>query len=61
MSELLERLQRAPVIVNAALGNRDEAFQWLSYEHPHAWVPWIRVGLIFRKLWDDPRLPPLLQ
>ena len=49
------------VIVNAALGNKDEAFRWLNYPYPHVWVAWIRVWPALRKLWDDPRLPPLLQ
>jgi tetratricopeptide (TPR) repeat protein len=49
------------VIVHAALGDKDEAFRWLNYEHPHAWVPWVRVAPWFSRLWDDPRFPPLLE
>ena len=63
-------LERKPVtpwnafslaVVYAALGDKDRAFRWLSYEHPHAWIPWIRVEPWFSKLWDDPRFPPLLE
>jgi tetratricopeptide (TPR) repeat protein len=47
--------------VNSALGDRDEAFRWLNYEHPHAWVPWVRVDQTFKSLWGDPRMGPLLK
>lgn len=47
--------------LNAALGNKDEAFQWLNYEHPHCWVPWIRVLPQFKPLWDDQRLHDMLR
>jgi TolB-like protein len=33
-----------------ALGEKDEAFHWLNYEHQHAWLPWIRV----LPWYDDP-------
>jgi len=49
------------VAVYASLGDRDKAFRWLDYPHPHAWIPWIRVEPWFSKLWDDPRFPPLLR
>jgi serine/threonine protein kinase/tetratricopeptide (TPR) repeat protein len=45
----------------AALGEKDDAFRWLAYEQPHAWVPWIRVLPLFEPLWDDPRFKDLLQ
>ena len=50
-------------VVNAALGDEDEAYRWLNYERPHAWIPWIRVD---RMLWpgldpDDPRFQALLE
>jgi serine/threonine-protein kinase len=48
-------------VVYAALGDKDQAFRWLGYEHPHAWIPWIRVEPWFSNLWDDPRFPPLLE
>jgi serine/threonine protein kinase/Flp pilus assembly protein TadD len=44
-----------------ALGNKDEAFRWLNYEHPHAWVPWIRVLPQFKPLRNDPRFKDLLR
>ncbi|MCK4785482.1 MAG: tetratricopeptide repeat protein, partial [Desulfobacteraceae bacterium] len=44
-----------------ALGNKDEAFRWLAYEHPHCWVPWIRVLPQFKSLRDDPRFKDLLR
>jgi len=47
--------------LNAALGNKDEAFRWLNYEHPHCWVPWIRVLPQFKPLWDDQRLHDMLR
>jgi serine/threonine protein kinase/Flp pilus assembly protein TadD len=47
--------------LHTALGNKDEAFQWLNYEHPHCWVPWIRVLPQFKPLWDDQRLHDLLR
>ena len=47
--------------LHAALGNADEAFRWLNYEHPHAWVPFVRVLPWFEPLWHDPRLPALLE
>ncbi len=46
--------------LNTALGNKDEAFRWLSYERPHCWVPWIRVLPPFKPLRDDPRFKDLL-
>ena len=49
------------VELNVALGNKDEAFRWLNYEHPHAWVPWIRTNPPFRPLRDDPRFNELLR
>jgi TolB-like protein/Flp pilus assembly protein TadD len=44
-----------------ALGMKDEAFQWLNYEHNHCWVPWSRVLPQFRSLRDDPRFDDLLR
>jgi serine/threonine protein kinase/Flp pilus assembly protein TadD len=44
-----------------ALGKKDEAFHWLNYENPHAWVPWIRVLPQFKSLRDDPRFKDLLR
>ncbi|MEE9464716.1 MAG: tetratricopeptide repeat protein, partial [Candidatus Neomarinimicrobiota bacterium] len=44
-----------------ALGEKDEAFRWLAYEHPHAFLPWVRVSPWSRPLRDDPRFKDLLQ
>jgi len=44
-----------------ALGKKDEAFRWLNYEHPHCWVPWMRVLPQFKPLRDDPRFKDLLR
>jgi TolB-like protein/Flp pilus assembly protein TadD len=48
-------------VLYVALGEKDEAFRWLAYEQPHAWVPWVRVLPWFEPLWDDPRFKDLLQ
>jgi serine/threonine-protein kinase len=43
---------------HAALGEKDEAFRWLSYEHPHIWVPWLSTNeydLFIKPLRSDPR------
>lgn len=42
-------------VLNAAIGNADEAFRWVEYEPHHAWLPWIRVNPIFEPYHDDPR------
>jgi TolB-like protein/tRNA A-37 threonylcarbamoyl transferase component Bud32 len=47
-------------VLNASLGDNDQAFRWLNYEHPHAWVPWVRVAPWFASLRNDPRLSALL-
>ncbi len=49
------------VELNIALGNKDEAFRWLNYDNPHAWVPWIRVFPQSKPLRDDPRFDELLR
>lgn len=56
--------------IHAALGEIDEAFRWLNYEHHHAWFPAVRVWRLqgMDSLRKDPRfqnqlrrmnLPPL--
>ncbi len=47
--------------MHTALGNRDEAFRWLNYDRPHAWIPWVRVLTWFEPLRDDPRFDDLLR
>ncbi len=47
--------------LHAILGNRDEAFRWLNYEHPHAWTPWFRINPSFISFSDDPRFHELLR
>ena len=47
----------------AALGENDEAFQWLNYDRPHAWIPWVGAlrGWGFDSLRVDPRFPDFLR
>ena len=47
-------------VVYTALGAKDEAFRWLAYERPHAFIPWIRVDHTWKRLWDDPDDPRFL-
>jgi hypothetical protein len=43
-------------MLHAQLGEIDEAFTWLDFEPPHAWVPWARVDPWLRpKIERDPR------
>jgi tetratricopeptide (TPR) repeat protein len=44
-----------------ALGDKDEAFHWLAYEPPHAFLPWVRIGRRWAPLRDDPRYLELLR
>src|SRR5262249_43015222 len=39
-------------ILNGWVGNKDEAFRWLNYEHPHMWLPGVRVLDCFKPLQD---------
>jgi tetratricopeptide (TPR) repeat protein len=62
-----EKKEITPIVVNAlaklnaALGNKDEAFRWLNHEPAHAWNPWFRVNPIYEPLRDDPRFDELLR
>ena len=49
------------ISLNGALGNLDEAFKWLDYEQPHAWIPWVSVLPWFEPLRDDPRFKDFLE
>jgi predicted Zn-dependent protease len=68
--KIASELERMPVTpwhayslaaVYASLGDKDKAFRWLNYEHPHAGLPWARRELWFAKTWSDPRFARLLQ
>lgn len=49
-------------MLHAQLGELDEAFEWLDYEPPHAWVPWVRTDPWMRpRLENDPRFLELLE
>ena len=67
---MLSELQQQPVtpwnavwlaLLHGELGELDDAFRWLNYERPHAFVPWIRVLTWFEPLRDDPRFGDLLR
>ena len=63
----LEKAEATPwgaftlISLNGALGNLDEAFRWLDYEQPHAWIPWVAVMPEFEPLRDDPRFKDFLE
>jgi tetratricopeptide (TPR) repeat protein len=50
-------------IVNTALGNEDQAFQWLekACEERNVWVGWIKVSPEFDRLRSHPRFTQLLE
>jgi tetratricopeptide (TPR) repeat protein len=43
------------IVVNTALGKKDEAFKWVNYEPHHAWTAWVAVEPWFNELHGDPR------
>ncbi len=43
-----------------ALGENDDAYRWLAYEPPHAWVPWAAVDPMNMIPRDDPRFEEFL-
>ncbi len=48
-------------VLHAQLGELDAAFEWLAYEPPHAFVPWVRVDPWLRPfIEEDPRFDELL-
>jgi TolB-like protein/Tfp pilus assembly protein PilF len=49
-------------MLHAQLGELDQAFEWLAYEPPHAWLPWVRSDPWLRpRLEHDPRFAALLE
>jgi hypothetical protein len=48
-------------LLYTALGENDDAFRWLAYEPPHAWVPWAAVDPILEIPRDDPRFHDFLR
>jgi len=50
------------VSLNDALGNIDEAFEWLSYEPHHIFLPWVAVDPFMSKQFrEDPRFEEFLK
>jgi TolB-like protein/Tfp pilus assembly protein PilF len=45
----------------ATLGEKDKAFEWLSYKPHHAWLPAFRIFSWFSPLHEDPRFHELLE
>ena len=43
------------LMLNAALGNMDEAYRWLAYEPAHAFLPWINIFPELEPFRADPR------
>ena len=50
-------------LIHAALGNRDEALRWLTYDQPHGWLAWIATSQYqdFSPYRDDPRYQALMR
>jgi tetratricopeptide (TPR) repeat protein len=67
---IVEELERRPTtswtayglaMLHAQLGEIDEAFGYLAFEPPHAWLPWIRRDPWLRPVLEkDPRFLELL-
>jgi len=47
-------------VLYSALGENDDAFRWLAFEPPHAWVPWVAVDPVLEIPRDDPRFQEFL-
>ncbi|MEE9464678.1 MAG: tetratricopeptide repeat protein, partial [Candidatus Neomarinimicrobiota bacterium] len=43
------------LMLNAVLGNMDEAYRWLAYEPAHAFLPWINIFPELEPFRADPR------
>jgi TolB-like protein/Flp pilus assembly protein TadD len=67
LAELDEQTKRRQAVgvaeVYAALGERDQAFQWLetAYQERDPWLYWLRSSPYFEGLRDDPRYHNLVQ
>jgi TolB-like protein len=67
LAELDEQTKRRQAVgtaeVYAALGERDQAFQWLetAYQERDPWLYWLRLSPYFEGLRDDPRYHRLVQ
>ncbi len=51
-------------LLNAELGNLDEAFRWLEYDPPHAWLAWVvssQNTYLWKPYQEDPRYQALLR
>ena len=48
-------------VLYSTLGEKDDAFRWLDYEHIHCWVIGINTLRPFEPLRDDPRFPGLME
>lgn len=42
-------------VIFGALGELDKAWEWISYEPSHAWIPWVAVMPMWKPLYNDPR------
>lgn len=49
------------IVVNTALGDFDQAFEWLEHEPNHAWLPWTSIAFWTEDLRRDPRFARFLQ
>jgi hypothetical protein len=48
-------------VLYAQLGELDATFEWLAYEPPHAFVPWVRLDPWLRPfIENDPRFDEFL-
>jgi TolB-like protein/transposase len=48
-------------VLYATLGEKDDAYRWLNYEHIHCWVIGLGTLDFFENLWDDPRYPEMMR
>jgi serine/threonine protein kinase len=69
LAELKERAAQTYVqpiwiaVVHAALGEKDEAFQWLhqGFEHRSGWLAYLKVDPLFDPLRQDPRFTEIIR